>query len=302
MSSMLKNLWIWFDYGVFLPSLTFLPYKWGRSVASFRGYLYGLIKRDWRSFTFGDNALWERTYKAYEEICPKLSHDALLELVKRRYMYQSVEEFEGALLDKDRFNHIKVKYIALESVEERIAKNPHAVFVTSHFGSSLLSITFLKRLGIPLLVMSSNVVEHEKVHPTLTKFFLKKYRGIDRYMNGGEVLDIEGNGKRFLSFLKKTGSLVIIADLPPNNANETPAWKMFFGCERGFASGAKKLAESCGSEVIPFVCYFEDGSYVVKFGDERQEPYGFLEEEIGKRPEMWWAADILGLLHQKEKE
>lgn len=325
----MKNLWIWLDYGIFLPFLTLFPYKWGRSVASFRGYLYSLIKRDWRSFTFGDEGLWERTYKAYEEIYPNLSRDALLELVQKRYMYQSIEEFEGALLDRDRSDFLQnlrsrfqikfgmtgmtkkfemtkkfgmTKYIGLESVEERIAKNPHAVFVTSHFGSSILGITLLNRLKIPLLVMSSNVVEHEKVHPTITKFFLKKYRGIDRYMNGGEVLDIEGNGKRFLSFLKKTGSLVIIADLPPNNANEVPAWKMFFGRERGFASGAEKLAQSSGSEIIPFVCYFEDNNYVVKFGDFNKEPYSFLEEEIGNRPEMWWAADILGLLHKKEKE
>ncbi|MCX6050895.1 MAG: hypothetical protein NTZ60_00085 [Campylobacterales bacterium] len=298
----IKNLWIGFDYGVFLPSLAFLPYKWGRSVASFRGHLYSLIKRDWRSFTFGDEGLWERTYKAYEEICPNLSHDERLKLVQKRYMYQSIEEFEGALLDKDKFSHIKVKYIGIERVEEQIAKNPHAVFVTSHFGSSLLGITLLKRLNIPLLVMSSNVVTHEKVHPTLTQFFLEKYRGIGRYMNGGEVLDIEGNGKKFLSFLKKRGSLVIIADLPPNNPNEIPAWKMFFGQIRGFASGAEKLAQSTKSEIIPFVCYFEDDNYVVKFGDFNKEPYSFLEQEIQKKPEMWWAADILKLLPTKQRE
>lgn len=295
----IKRTWIWFDYGVFLPFLTLLPSKWGRNVAYARGYLYGLIKRDWRSFTFGDDGLWERTYRAYETICPNLSQDERLKLVRKRYINQSLEEFEGALLDKDRFGQIKVEYIRIEGVEERIAKNPHAVFITAHFGSSLLGITLLKRLGISLLVMSSNVVEHEKVHPTLTKFFLKKYRGIDRYLNGGEVLDIEGNGKRFLSFLKNSGSLVIISDLPPNSDNEIPTWKMFFGGERGFASGAGKLAKSVNSEIIPFVCYFEDNRYVVKFGDFGKDPYGFLEEEFEKRPQMWWASDMLDIYPKK---
>lgn len=295
----MKNLWIRLDYGVLLPFLTFFPYKWGRNVASFRGYLYGLLQRDWRSFTFGDEDLWERTYKAYKEIYPDLSHDERLKLVQARYVYQSIEEFEGALLDKDKFSNIKVKYIGIKSVQEQIVKNPHAVFITSHFGSSLLGITFLKKLGIPLLVMSSNVVEHEKVHPCLTQFFLKKYRGIGRYMNGGEVLNIEGNGKKFLSFLKKRGSLVIIADLPPNNPNEMPVWKMFFGRERGFASGAQKLAQYTRGDIIPFVCYFEDDNYVIKFGDFNKEPYSFLEEEIQKKPQMWWASDMLGLLPTK---
>lgn len=283
-----------------MPFLTLLPYAWGRNAAYARGYLYGLLKRDWRCFTFGDDALWERTYRAYETLCPNVNHDERLELVRKRYINQSIEEFEGALLDKDRFGSMGVTYIGIESVEASLAKNGHAVFVTAHFGSSLLGITLLKRLGVALLVMSSNVVEHEKVHPTLTKFFLKKYRGIDRYMNGGEVLDIEGNGKKFLSFLKKRGSLVIIADLPPNSANEIPAWKMFFGKERGFAAGAGKLAASTDSEIIPFVCYFENNRYVVKFGDFEKDPYAFLEEEIGYRPEFWWAADMLEIYKKSE--
>jgi lauroyl/myristoyl acyltransferase len=301
MSKRLENLWIWFDYGIFLPFLTLFPYKYGRYLAALRGYLYSLIKRDWRSFTFDDTSLWQRTYNSYKEICPHLSHNEHIKLVKKRYMHQSIEEYEGVLLDKDNFNHIQVTYIGLKNVEEQIAKNPHAVFVTAHFGSSLLGITFLNKLNIPLLVMSSNVVEHEKVHPTITNFFLKKYRGIDRYMNGGEVLDIEGNGKKFLNFLKKIGSLVIISDLPPNNANETPVFKMFFGQKRGFASGAQKLAKSTNSIIIPFVCYFEDNGFVMKFGDLEKDPYSFLEEEISVRPELWWASDLLEI-YKKEEE
>lgn len=296
----MKSLWIAFDYGVLLPLLSFLPPAWGRTAAAFRGYVYGLLKRDWRSFTFGDDALWERTYRAYEAICPDLSHAERLKLVHKRYVYQSIEEFEGVLLDKNKFGTIHVDYLGIENVEALLRENPHAVFVTSHFGSSLLGITFLQRLNVPLLVMSSDVVSHPRVHPTLTQFFLKKYKGISNYMNGGEVLDIEGNGKKFLSFLKKTGSLVIIADLPPNSANEAPAWKMFFGKERGFAAGAQKLAVSTSSVIIPFVCYFEKDRYVLQFGDANQDPYRFLEAAITKRPQMWWAADILGLLPTKE--
>ena len=94
--------------------------------------------------------------------------------------------------------------------------------------------------------------------------------------------------------------MVIIADLPPNNANEVPTWKMFFGRERGFASGAGKLAASTHAEIIAFVCYFEEDHYVVKFSDFDQDPHSFLEEAIAKRPQMWWASDILGLLPTKE--
>jgi len=299
---MLHKLWIRFDYGVFLPFLTFLPNSWSRFLASMRGYLYSLLKRDWRSFSFGDHDLWQRTYKAYKAIFPKLSHEELLKLVQKRYMFQSVEEYEGVLLDKNKFSDIQIRYIGVEKIETYIATHPHVVFITAHFGSSLLGITLLKKLNLPLLVMSSNVVAHEKVNPVITNFFLKKYAGIGRYMNGGEVLDIEGNGKKFLKFLKTQGSLVVIADLPPNHPNEIPLWKEFFGQRRGFASGAQKLADSCNSLIIPFVCYFENNSYVVKFGDLDKDAYVFLEEEIRQRPEMWWASDILELLYKEEKK
>lgn len=216
-------------------------------------------------------------------------------------MHQSIEEFESVLLDKNKFNLADVKYIGADRVEEQIAKNQHVVFITSHFGSSLPAVTFLERFKVPILGMSSNVTNGEKVNPAITNLYFNKYRAIAKHLNGGDVIDVEGNAKKFLHFLKKKGSLIIIADLPPGHPNETPVWKTFFGKKRGFASGATKLANSTNSKIIPFVCYYEDESYVMKFGDLEGDPYSFLEEEIRKRPEMWWASDLLDI-YAKEVE
>ena len=135
---------------MFLPFLTLLPYKIGRFISSLRGCLYYILKRDWRSFTFDDFGIFDRTYSSYKEIYPELNSDKLLKLVKNRYINQSIEEFEAVLLDKNRFTNVEVNYMGLEKIEKHIAENPHTIFVTAHFGSSLLGITFLNRLNTPI--------------------------------------------------------------------------------------------------------------------------------------------------------
>jgi len=174
MRKTLKNIWIWFDYEILLPLLAFMPQKIGRHIASVRGTLYFHIKRDWRSFTFGDMEIWNRTYSAYKEIFPNLNHIDYLNLVKKRYEYQSIEEFESALLIQKKYHKINVKYIGLESIENYLANNPHVVFTTAHFGS-IIGLTFLKILKIPVLHMGSNVIKQKIVHPSITKFYIQKY-------------------------------------------------------------------------------------------------------------------------------
>ncbi len=301
MGKKIHYFWVWFDYGVLLPFLAFMPQKVGRYFASLRGILYYYMKRDWRSFTFGDYELWNRTYKTYKEIKPSLNHTELLKLVRERYMYQSIEEFESALLIQDKYHKISVHYIGLEKVQELIKNNNHVVFTTAHFGS-IIGLTLLRVFNIPVLHMSSNVIENAIVHPQITRFYIQKYIAASSYMNGGEILAIEGNAKKFFSFLKKEGSICTIADLPPINPNEIPMWKMFFGKERGFASGIQKFANSANSPIVPFVCYYEKGHYVLKFGEYEKDCYNFLEKEIAERPQMWWASDLLELYSSKDKQ
>lgn len=292
MKQKLHYIYIWFDYSMLLPFLAFLPQKTGRYLAKLRGILYFYKKRDWRSFTFKDYELFNRTYQAYQEMFPELDHESLLNLVKQRYISQSIEEFESALIVQKKYHTIGVKYVGMEKVQEYLQKEKKAIFTTGHFGS-IVGLTYLHIFKNPTLHMASNVTKQKIVHPSITNFYIKKYLVGNDYMNGGEVLDVEGNNRKFFSFLKKNGSLSTIADLPANPQNEVPLWKEFFGKTRGFATGLQRLSNATNTKIIPYVCYYENGTYIMKFGSLDEDIYKFLENEIRMKPHLWWAADLL---------
>lgn len=301
MKKKLSNIWTGIDYGGVLPFFGIFPYRVGRALAYGRGCLNYHLKRDWRSFTFGDTGLYDRAYRAYKTIVPGLGEKEYKKLLRQRYAYQSIEEFEAALLAKGKFPGARVRYEGLEKVKEYVKQNPNVVFITSHFGNSLAGVSFLEVLGVPILGMSSNVTKNENVHRSITKLYEEKYKAIAKHLNGGDVIDIEGNRKTFMNFLKNKGSLIIVADLPPTRHNKIPAFRKFFGETRGFASGAAKFCESANTRMIPFVSFYEKGEYVMRFAPLDMEPYAFLQEQIAQRPSMWWASDLLELYGKKKE-
>lgn len=289
----LHNLYIWFDYSIFLPFCAFLPLCIGRALCTLRGIVYFYLKRDWRSFTFGYDTLFERALQSYKEIFPKKNEKQYLDLAKKRYIAQSLEEYDAMLAIQGKFNGLHVCYHNEKPIVELMKENPHQVFVTSHFGSSIEAFIFLQIFQTPILVMTSNVTKHHRVHRSITKFYDKKYRSIEPFLHGGQMLDAEGNTKEFYRFLHQIGSLAIVADLPPGNAKNTKVEADFFGKKRAFAGGASRLANKMNTNPIPYVCYYEDGGYHMVFGDLDVNPYAFFESQIKKRPHLWWASDLL---------
>ena len=299
MKNRLKNLYIWFDYKVLLPFLAFLPNRLGRYLAKLRGILYFYKKRDWRSFTYGDHEMWDRAYKSYKQIYPKLGHKEILHLTKERSIYQSYEEFEAAKINNRTYMDIPVEYIGRDGVEEYLKEHKNVIFATCHFGSivGLINLHVFKK---PMIHMSSNVTKQSLVHPSITQFYIKKYLVGDEYMNGGEILDVENNNKKILKFLKNGGSLSSVADLPAANPNHEAFWVEFFGKQRALSSAVHRLSQKYDAKIVPYVCYYEKGKYIMKFADMGEDIYRFFEDEIRKRPGMWWASDLLS--HYVEKE
>jgi len=292
MKRKINYLYIWFDYGVLLPFLALLPHKVGRYFARLRGQFYFYKRRDWRSFCFGDNELFNRTFDGYKEMFPELFDEEILNLVRQRYVYQSLEEFDSALIINGKYHKIGVKYIGDEEVREYLKDSEKAIFTTCHFGS-IVGLTYLGVFNKPTLHMASNVTKQSSVHPAITRFYIKKYLVGNEYMNGGEIMDVEGNEKKFFKFLKNGGSLSTVADLPAAVGSEKPLWKSYFGKDRAFAVGIERLSKVTNTKIIPYVCYYEKDRYIMKFAKLDEDIYSFFENEIRKRPEMWWAVDLL---------
>ena len=285
---------IWFDYEVLLPFLAFLPNRVGRYLAKLRGILYYHLKRDWRSFTFGDDKLYDRTYSAYKEMFPKLSSKEISWLVRERYIYQSYEEFEAAKINNRTYMKIPVEFVNKDGVEEYLKEHKNVIFATFHFGS-IVGLINLHVFGKKMLHMASNVTKQSIVHPSITKFYIKKYLVGNEYMNGGEIIDVENNNKKILKFVKNGGSISSVADLPANEPMKEAFWAEFFGKKRAFASAIHRLSQKYNVKIVPYVCYYEKGKYIMKFADMSEDMYGFFEEEIRKRPGMWWASDLLNV-------
>jgi lauroyl/myristoyl acyltransferase len=282
---------IFLDYALLLPLLAKLPVRWGRSLARARGRLNAKWGRDWRRFSFGDT-VHVRTREVIEQLRADLRPASKQRLYQERFEYQSIEEYEATCLHTGQTSRWPVQYMGLEDVMNVLAKKGRVVFVTSHFSSSILGTAFLGTLGVPVLGMSSNVVDRVEVPPSVSRTYRRKYKAMGRTLNGGEILDREGNTPKFVRFLKKGGAVVIVGDLPPE-PNETPRWANFLGKNRGFASGAQRLSDMLEAPLMSFVCQFEQGQHCVKFSSPGEDPYVFLSQQIERDLGQWWAMDVL---------
>lgn len=287
--------WTAFDYGYLLPLMARLPVPLGRVLARLRGLCYARLRRDWRQFSFADTKLWERTEQAMRCVMPAANARAIRRAVTARYVMQSLEELEAAWLSCRDFSSWPVQYDGLEAVQAVIKAHGRVVFVTAHYASSILGTIHLRVLGIPILGMSSNVVEDPRVHPAIGRFYRRKYAAMGPYLQGGQVLDRQGNSRRFARFLKAGGAVVIVGDLPPD-PNETPLPVEWFGQTRCVASGAARLAEMAGAPLVAYVCKYTPQGYKLTFSRPGTPPYQLFEQQIANDPSAWWAADLLPLL------
>ena len=291
----IEYAYTWFDYAIALPFLALLPRFAGRALAKLRGNFHFALKRDWRAFSFEDSQLHLRTWQAYATICPHLNARKIRRLVRRRYIAQSLEEYETYLLIRGKFTPEEVEYINFDAVKSYTDLNPHTVFVTGHIGPSVMASVCISKFGIPLMGMSSNITRDERVHPAIQRFYTEKYRVFAQYTNEGSIVDAEGNTLKFFRHISKHGSVVIIGDLPPLNSSEQITYESFFNEIRGFAGGPRKLANHAGTKVIGFVCRYNEGRYQMEFSSPDENAYQFLEQQIAREPEQWWAADLLPL-------
>lgn len=292
----LERQWTAFDYCILLPMLARLPLSWGRRLAAFRGLLYAGLERDWRQFSFQDSELYARTGQTIRHLLPEANAAELDKAVARRYQMQSIEEWEAAcmIIGRD-ISRWPVSYKDMEDVQALLKDNPRAVFLTAHFGSSIMGTVMLQKIGLPILGMSSSIVESPDIHPCIRRFYRRKYEAMGRFLNGGRILHLEGNSGKFVRFLKQGGLVVIVGDLP-SGANEEALVRNFLGSSCGFAPGAVRMSRMADAHLLAFVCEYHEGSHQMRFSAPGEDPYAFIGQAIRRTPSSWWAADVFPLL------
>ena len=294
------------DYDHLLPALAALPTGLGRPLAALRGRLNAGLQRDWRSMSLRRPHVAELSLRAFEELAGLGAGPGTpQQWLRQRFLTESRCDFEACFVNRAR---LPALHCATETAEpgDPLAPDPHGrVLLTAHFDSFFLGIVFLgQRLaaaGRRIDVMSSAVFEDPQVHPAIVRHLRAKYRGLERYLNGGRVMHLEDGLRQFYEVLERGGILVVIGDAPPLPGGVSVE-AAFLGARRTLAGGALRMARRQGSRIASFTCTHSGGNdYRLRFSRafDARDPtaadgcYGFLSSQIMAEPGRWWAADML---------
>jgi len=288
------------DYRSVLPTMAILPLPMGYALARARGWMNCRIKRDWRSVAAGDPHVARLTYAGYRILYPQADEKYIRSLVRERFETESREEYESRLIIAGRVPELSCTIAPVAFLHSCLNRERGLVLLTPHYDSFSLGITFLGKAGVRINAMSMAIVD-ERVALPVRDHFHKKYRAMEKWMNGGKILDLERGLRYFYEILERKECLVILADVPPSpgGAVSTP---FFFGMRRLVAGGPQRLAERTGSDMGGFVCrHVSPGCYRIEGGPvlPAVEPnaldvvYAFLEKAIRNAPGRWFAVDSL---------
>lgn len=268
------------------------------------GCLMAWLDCDWRTTSLKQHFVSEKTLQAYGEIAPTSSMRERRRWLRERFMCAAEEELEGHWLALRRDPKLPCLIDGLPALQQALAAQRGLVLLTFHFDAALWGIGQLGRAGLTLNLMSSAIVEDERVPTIVQSYFQAKYSGLAALFNGGKVMHKETHLAKFYRRLRQGESVVILGDAFATNPDKAIAVE-FFGACRLFAPGAVRLAERCGAPLAAFVCLREPQGYRIAIspvfwpdgsGSHKANfpsLFAFLEEHVRVAPKGWWAADLL---------
>lgn len=291
------------DYAWFLPAIARLPLPLAYALSGLRGRINAAIGRDWRSVALGLRRHIQRQSLAGYALLPgSASAKERERWGQQRFETEARDEFEARLVAARRLGELTCDFAPAGSEKQCANRSRGLVLLTPHFDSFYLGIAFLAQAtGARTNSMSSAVTRDPRVDPAVSQHFDRKYRGLEHYQHGGQVLDIEVGLRPFYRMLADHETLVVLGDAPvlPNGASMAVD---FLGGQRVIAGGALRLAQRTGSDLGGFVCrYLGPGRYVLEMCPigRADDPatidriYRFFSEQILAQPGLWWAADML---------
>lgn len=305
-----KGLWrlaAWLhhlDFALLLPALARLPLAWGYRLAALRGKFNALSGRDWRSMALGMRHIRRQSLAGYA-LLPLAANEAQRRAWRNeRFVVEARDEFEARLVAAGR-----VRELACRSVDGAGGafaglppQRPRGLLLlTPHFDSFFVGVAFAARGGARVNLMSSAVTHDPRVDAAVQQHFSAKYRGLEPWLNGGQVLDMEQGVRPFYRMLERGETLVVLGDAPvlPNGVS---AQVDFLGARRLLAGGALRLAEKTGSDIGGYVCSMErPGQYVMEWCEPGpasdphtvERVYELFSRAILATPGRWWGADLL---------
>jgi lauroyl/myristoyl acyltransferase len=289
------------DFAWVLPALARLPIGLGHRLAALRGRLNAVAGRDWRSMGLGFRHIRAQSALGYRSLPLQPSAQQVRTWVRERFVAEARDEYEARLVAAGRVDELRCEMVPGEALSRLMNRERGLVLLTPHFESFFLGVAFLARSGVKLNLMTSAVTHDPRVDAAVQSHFTAKYRGLERFLNGGKAVDLELGSRQFYRMLQNKEALVVLGDAPvlPEGAAMTVD---FLGGTRRLSGGAVRMAQSTGSDVGGFICRHLGGSgYRLELGPigPAADPaaiaavYGFFSQAILAHPGGWWAADLL---------
>ena len=290
------------DFGWFLPFIARMPLPMAYALSGVRGRINAMTGRDWRSMALGSRHIHRQSLAGYELLPETGAADGKVRWGRQRFESEARDEFEAGLVAAGRLNELSCEFVPPMAEALSAGRSRGLVLLTPHFDSFYLGIAFLAQaMGSRVNSMSSAVARDPRVEPRVSQHFERKYRGLERYLNGGQVLDMEIGLRPFYRMLEQSETLVVLADAPvlPNGVSMTVD---FLGARRVLAGGALRMAQRTNSDLGGYVCRYKgQGRYEIEMcqigpANDPQtidQIYKFFSEQILAQPGLWWAADML---------
>jgi len=256
------------DFAWVLPFIALLPLPLGYCLANLRGRFNAWTGRDWRSMALGFRHIRQESLASYKLLAPNSEPATHRHWCAQRFITEARDEFEARLLalgrvDELRCRHENIFAKPLEPLSK--SRSRGLVLLTPHFDSFMLGIAFAAREGAIVNVLTSGITHHPKVDEAVRAHFFAKYQGTRRYLNGGELHEMERGLRPFYRMLEDSQVLVILADAPPV-AGGTSMQVKFLGEARQLAGGAVRLAQKTESDIGGYICRMErPGQYVMQW-------------------------------------
>lgn len=294
----------WFhhvDFAWGLPFAAKLPLRLAYRLSSWRGTLNARTGRDWRSMALGFRHVQRQCVQGYEMLPIEHSATQTLDWQRGRFKAEARDEFEARWIAAGRVAELFCEFSPEGAFAHCSQRNRGLVLLTPHFESFFLGVAFLGRSGEVVNLMSSAVTKDPRVDAAVQAHFESKYRGLEKYLNGGKVVDMEDGLRPFYDMLARKEILVILGDAPvlPQGAGMDVN---FLGGRRRIAGGAVRMAKKMQCDIGGFVCLpTSAGRYVLRLctsGSANESSnieliYDFFSSEILNNPGGWWASDLL---------
>ena len=288
------------DYRFLLPSLYYLPIRVSEQLAQLRGLMRYVLDMDWRSVAIGRPHVKSDTERALKFLCGENAY--VRKMVLMRFIHQSREEME-AIFYRGKGNWPrKVIFENLGSFQAVRERKKGLVLLSAHYDSSIAGITFLANEGFTVNIFFDDIVYDSRVPQYIQDFFRKKYRNIEKYLNGGIFIS-KKNLKDIYGRLSEGQIFIVVSDV----LNRPQGIKVrFMNKECTAPYGALKIPLKTNSYLGAFITLWEGrGVYrticaTPTLISEAENPvevvrgyYQFLTDMILKAPERWWASDKL---------